>query len=121
MRYKAVRAISFPVPLLSSMLPFIGGKTLPEIAIIILVAVLFLAVGCRGAATNSGTAAQLLAGAAILGSLRKLNLYNIVFGISFERALFWHKLMAILFFACLAIHSFLMIKSHSLSASGNFD
>jgi len=84
------------------------------------VAVLFLTVGCRGSAVRSGVSAQLLAGAAILGSLRKLNLYNIVFGISFERALFWHKLMAALFFACLVIHAYIMISTNTLSNSGKY-
>lgn len=118
LRYKVIRQLSFPMPLLSSNVPFLGGKTVPEVAVIVLVAIIFLVVACRGSLGTSGTAAQLLASAAILGSLRILNVYSIIFGISFERAIFWHKSMVALFVACIVVHSVTNVKAGNIDKSG---
>jgi hypothetical protein len=103
-RYFFVRSLCCPVPFMPQTLPVIGGKTLLEIVISILVLLIVAAmVFTRGDPNSIGTITQYLGVIMILLALRRISFMSF-FGISFERALYWHKLVAICYLFSLMTH-----------------
>lgn len=90
-RYWCMRLVSCPVPGIKASVPIIGGRTLVEIicvAILILMAVSLALPSNQGA----GHYGDFFGAATTVLGLRN-NILQILFGISYERALYWHKVM----------------------------
>jgi predicted ferric reductase len=111
MRFLLIRALSCPVPGLSSKtVPLIGGRTGLEIIVCIIIAAAVVAFSLVGDA-GSVLAASIFV-AVILGL--RTNVLEIVFGVSFERALYYHKWFGSLVLAIMVIH----ILQRGVSTSG---
>lgn len=98
-RYQFIRAISVPIPFTPNRIPIIGGRTLIELFTFLAMTILAVVVGCREGKL-AGNTCDWIGAFVILASLRNFNFYHIVFGISFERALYWHKLGGNTLFDC---------------------
>ena len=68
--------------------------------------------------TLSGGGASALGAIAVLFSLRAININTILFGISFERSIFWHKLLAVLAIVIAAIHGSIFISFSDTAKNG---
>ena len=91
-RYHLVRLLSIPVPFVPNKIPIIGGRTLIELFFFIAGAILAIVIGCRWReGASAGHTCEAIGAVVIIAALRKLGLYSCLFGISFERALIWHK------------------------------
>ena len=90
-RYWCMRLVSCPVPGLKASVPIIGGRTLVEV---ICVAVLIFMAISLALPSNQGAGhyGDFFGAATTILGLRN-NLLQVLFGISYERALFWHKVM----------------------------
>lgn len=106
LKYRVIRALSFPVPGLRYDIPIIGGKS--SIEIITMVALL---IGLTySASSNYLTAGNVTEGLFSIGILMGLHYFNfltIIFNISVERAVFWHKACTSLGIICMIIHAVL--------------
>jgi NADPH oxidase len=89
-RYLIIRFFTIPLKCLPVSFPFIGGRTLIELLYIILGIVISIAIFSKQDTDDSGSISTILAGASVLFSLRN-NILTIVCGVSFERAMFYHK------------------------------
>lgn len=103
MKYLLLKLFSVPTPGLRNSLPIFGGKTLFEVIIMIAVTVITIAVSISAGAETAGVIADLLFAILVLFGLRH-NILNIIFGVSFERALYFHKLLVLLGLSATAIH-----------------
>lgn len=89
-RYVIIRNM-FVVKLPMSV-PLLGGRTISELLAITILVLIGL-VGAMSGEEGSGSVASMLGFLLILTGLR-YNLLGFFLGISFERALFWHKVLA---------------------------
>ena len=104
-KYPIIRLISCHVPFIPSSTPLIGQKTLIELLIICLL----LAVGihlCLAQSYSAGLFADLAYFFTVLVGLRH-NLFAILFNVSFERAVQWHKLIAMVGYTYMIIHAYI--------------
>jgi NAD(P)H-flavin reductase len=90
-RYWCIRLVSCAVPGIKSSIPIIGGRTLVEVICVLILAAMAVALSLPSNKTAGHYGDFFGAATTILG-LRN-NLLSILFGISYERALFWHKVM----------------------------
>mmetsp|Transcript_26197 Transcript_26197/g.44193 ORF Transcript_26197/g.44193 Transcript_26197/m.44193 type:complete len:553 (+) Transcript_26197:100-1758(+) len=97
-RYAVIRCISVPVPFLSHKIPIIGGRTFVELIVVLAIFALGIATAGGGGTTN------VLFGLTILISMR-FNVLTLIFGIPFERALFFHKVLASSGLIAMIIHA----------------
>lgn len=97
LRYLIVRTVSVPIPFLSHHLSILGGKTAVELGIIIFVSTFAIS------GAGSGKYNDIMSALLVLLSMR-FNVLTAVFGISFERALFWHKFVALVAIGCIGVH-----------------
>lgn len=95
LRYSFIRCTTCPVPFLPPSTPFIGGKSVLEFISIILIALVSALLCVKVDGDGAGNVASFVAGASVLCGLRN-NVLTVFFAISFERALFWHKIIAII-------------------------
>ena len=103
-RYFFVRMLCCPIPFIPQTLPIIGGKTILEIIVSILVMLIVAAmVLTRPDANDMGVITQYIGVVMILLALRRISFMSL-FGISFERSLYWHKLMALCYLFALMNH-----------------
>lgn len=103
-RYWIIRFVSVPVPFLRSSVPIVGGKTFIEL---IVLGIAF-AIGIMTALpdyANAGNIADYLGVVTVVVGFRN-NILSGLLGISYERALFWHKAVGILALVVTIIHSF---------------
>lgn len=115
-RYKVIRALTFKIQCISPSFPIIGGRTLIEI-ITILIGVLFCVYCCFYTNTSdSGSLVAMLGGMAIFLGLRN-NIFTLLFSVSFERAIFWHKVVAVFSLIVGIIHGVISV----LKEKENFD
>jgi predicted ferric reductase len=100
-RYLVVRLISCPIPFIRNDIPIIGGKSFIETAALFLIIIITVIVcfGKKKDAQSLGHIADGLFAATVVLGLRN-NVLTFLFGISFERALSYHKWFAIA--ACVA-------------------
>lgn len=98
-RYVIIRAISCPVPFLRSSIPIIGGRT--SVEILCIVALFGLVFSLSG---TSGAVADYLGAVVIILAMRN-NILSILLGISYERGLFWHKVVAVAAVIQVGLHS----------------
>lgn len=110
-RYALIRASSLPVAV-PSKFPVLGGKNIIEVGVMLLIFAAGIAVTLGSGEEGSGSVASWIAGFGVLLGLRN-NPLTLVFGISFERALFWHKLVCILAISLSVIHGCLAESSSS--------
>ena len=103
-RYLVIRALSFPVPGLVNSIPIFGGRTVLEFLLFSGGIILLILFGCKNGFTT-GVSAEFIGAFMTIAAMRKFTLYTCLFGISFERALFWHKIGAMLFMAVVLIHA----------------
>ena len=104
-RYLLIRYLTCHVPFLPQCTPFLGGHSLLE-CIYLVVGTVILVSYCQIGANiqGSGSITQIAGVACVLLAYRN-NIATIYFGISFERALYWHKVIAILALILSAIHT----------------
>lgn len=93
LRYHCIRLISCPIPGLSNDFPVIGGRTFIEVVIIVSIFGLGAVLATSAGFEDSGEIADVFCAVAVLFGLRN-NILELVFGISFERALYWHKMVS---------------------------
>jgi len=106
-RYRLIRAFTCPIPYLPTSFPLLGGKSVLECICILGLAALAIAVSVNGGdPINSGTVCEFTGLAIVLLGLRN-NLLTIILGISFERAIFFHRCGGILLLALSIIHGIL--------------
>lgn len=118
-RYWIIRKLSCPVRCLPAKTPVIGGRSFLELAIICLAYGIILAITSKADTGGSGSITSAIGGICVLLGLRH-NVFTMVFAISFERALYWHKLAAILFLATGAIHgSYCLLEDYHISRHNN--
>jgi NAD(P)H-flavin reductase len=98
-RYYIIRTIGCPVPFLPASVPVIGGRSFIEI--FLSAAVIALGVLISG---GSGAIADYICAVTILLSMR-YNILTVLFGISFERAIWWHKVFAVTAIIAVGVHS----------------
>jgi hypothetical protein len=84
-RYRIVRFFSCPCPGLQSWVPIFGGRTIIEVLAAVVIIACFAGISAQG-----GTTAEIISLAAVIFGMRNNVLYYLL-GISFERALYWHK------------------------------
>jgi hypothetical protein len=103
-RYLLIRTLTCPAPFMSNNIPYIGGKSILELVLILVVAAGSIALAFASGARGAGSIADYLGGITVVFGMR--NNVLTIFGISFERALYWHKVLAT--FACVVslIHGF---------------
>ena len=101
-RNALIRTIFFPVPFLHRAIPLIGGKSFFEIAIALFVLIICLAISISDTLT-AGNVANWLGAIVVTLGLRNNIIYQL-FGLTFERALYWHKLFAVVTLAAAIIH-----------------
>lgn len=101
-RFFLIRLLSCPVPGLMSCVPIVGGRTVPELVIIFGVPLIALAI-VFGAKFDAGNMSDFMGMVAIALGLRH-NFMAVLFGISFERAVYYHKGFALLCLLFLVIH-----------------
>ena len=104
-RYLLIRYLTCPVPFLPQNTPIFGGHSLLECIYLVIGTVILIAYCQIGAdIKGSGNIAQIAGVSCVLLGYRN-NVATLYFGISFERALFWHKVTAILVLILSAIHT----------------
>ena len=93
MRYFLIRCSATPV-IVPTKIPFLGGKNVLEMLIMVLITGGGLFITLSSGVGGSGSVASWFAGMGVLLGLRN-NPMTLLFGISFERALFWHKILCV--------------------------
>jgi hypothetical protein len=103
-RYFIIRAIGCPIPFLQNWIPILGGRTLIELTMMV--------VACYASIPESlsdvkeaGAVADYLMTLTILLGFRN-NALTYLLGMSFERVIYWHKLIAVLTVVVTIIHAF---------------
>jgi hypothetical protein len=103
-RFLIIRTIGCPIPFLPNWIPILGGRTLIEL--------IMMAVACYVTIPESlqdfkeaGVVADYLMAVVILCGFRN-NALTYLLGMSFERVIYWHKLIAMLAIAVTIIHAF---------------
>lgn len=104
LRYGLIRFLS--VGSVSAKTFIIGGKSFIEVLILLLIFGAGLFLTLTSGALGSGSCASWVAGMGVLLGLRN-NPLTLVFGISFERALFWHKFVCLCAIAFAIVHGIL--------------
>lgn len=112
-RYFLVRFLSCPTPGLRNSIPIIGGRTVPELIVILGIPAVTIGYFIKGAVAPE-TLADYAGFVAVILGLRH-NILGILFGISFERAVFYHKGVGLICFVFLLIHA---IQKSAVSATG---
>jgi hypothetical protein len=103
MRYYLIRLMSCPVPYLSAKVPVIGGRTVVEIALMLIVCIIVMQKACEDFKDAGKVLDYLLAVMVILGM--RNNILTLMFGISYDRAIYVHKLMGVLSLAVTVVHA----------------
>jgi predicted ferric reductase len=103
-RFHIIRMISCPIPFLTNAIPFIGGKSLIELGIMAFFAWITISVSLPDA-EGAGRIADYLGAVVVITGLKN-NILTMLFGISYERALFYHKCFAGMAIAVTIIHAF---------------
>eukprot|EP00388_Colpodella_angusta_P001400 GDKJ01004485.1.p1 GENE.GDKJ01004485.1~~GDKJ01004485.1.p1 ORF type:complete len:568 (-),score=40.25 GDKJ01004485.1:1338-3041(-) len=114
-RYWFIRHTTCPIPFLPARFPVIGGRSLLEILLIMLFIAVTAYVGATTDAESLGSLASSLGAIAVVLGFRN-NILTLVFTVSFERALFWHKLISILFIALGVTHGCEYLVNESFSS-----
>ena len=102
-RYILIRLSSCPVPYLSAKIPILGGRTFVEIGLMIVVCVIVLKKSVRDFKKAGKVLDYLMALMIVLGM--RSNILTIMFGVSFDRAIYVHKLMGVLTMAVTVVHA----------------
>jgi predicted ferric reductase len=104
LRFKFIRFCTVPISCISHRVPIIGGRTVLELAIIlVLFGVSINYVLRKVVPAEAGQVVADVAAVAIACGFKN-NILTLVFGISYERALFWHKFGAVLWMTLGIIH-----------------
>jgi hypothetical protein len=104
-RYLLVRLLTCPIPYLKSNVPFIGGRSFVEIGAIVAVLVMTMVVFIKiGEEEELGLLTDWIFAVTVVLGLRN-NILSILFGVSFERAIYFHKWVAIAALVAMVIQS----------------
>ncbi len=103
-RYSFVKFLCCPTPLLPACTPVIGGKALLELVLVaagtaIIVAVVYTTAESEEVGSHADKAGTVM----ILLALRRLSFLSFL-GISFERSIFWHKVVGAFYLFAMLIH-----------------
>ena len=106
-RYLLVRLFGVPIPFLSNRIPILGGKTAADlICCILMITMSYYIPTLNITGLTFAKVADYSFAMLVLCGLRSINILNLALGISFERAIFYHKLMMPIVFIILVSHSF---------------
>jgi len=111
LRYVLLRLFAVPVPGLKAYIPLIGGFTAIEVAFLFIVIGGLVAIAWTGGDMNVNVASACLC---YVLAMRN-SLLTVISGVSYERLLFWHKCMGIVFFLSLLSHILLRFSADILS------
>jgi predicted ferric reductase len=103
-RYLIIRTIGCPVPFLQNWIPILGGRTLIELVMIAVACVVTIPQALSDF-KGAGTVADYLMMITIVLGFRN-NVLTYILGMSFERVIYWHKLIAVLTVVVTIIHAF---------------
>jgi predicted ferric reductase len=103
-RYLLVRAFGCPMPGLSSFIPFIGGRTAFEVIVFIFSFFACISKAVEDAEGVAGQTMDKLIFVTVMLAMRN-NPLMIVFGMSFERAIYVHKAFGLITFGVMCIHA----------------
>lgn len=109
-RARIIRFLAVPTPGLRNSIPILGGRTVIEILLFCAAFVITIYFAATSSAINAANISGLVC---ILLALR-YNVLLLLFNLSFERALFWHKVLALVFIAVTSVH----ISSVGANSSG---
>eukprot|EP01038_Epipyxis_sp_PR26KG_P007873 gene7873-10688_t len=113
LRYWVIRYLARPCPWY---LPIIGNKSVLELLFLGVLYAIGTYICIRVGALSAGLVASFIAGISILCGCRN-NLLTIILSISFERALYWHKVVAVSSIIFSGIHGYYFLQENS-SISG---
>lgn len=102
-RYFLIRLVSCPVPYLSAKIPVLGGRTFVEIGLMVAVCIIVLKKSVKDFKKAGKVLDYLMALMIVLGM--RSNILTLMFGVSFDRAIYVHKLMGVLTMAVTVIHA----------------
>ena len=111
LRYFLIRLTSCPVPYLSAKIPVIGGRSAVEVGLMIVISIMVLHKSCENFKKAGKVLDIMLAIMIVLGI--RTNLLTIMFGVSFDRAIYVHKMFGLLTMAVTIIHTL-----HKLNDTG---
>eukprot|EP01038_Epipyxis_sp_PR26KG_P009358 gene9358-12608_t len=105
LRYSIIRTTSVPAPLIGkSSVYLIGGRSMIELLVIIAVFIVVLGMFTIGKdGSVSGRTTDFVMAATVLISLRN-NVLSVLIGMGYERALLFHKSLAVLAVCCMITH-----------------
>jgi hypothetical protein len=102
-KYTFLKLFSVPTPWLVNSIPIFGGRTLFELFVMAGSAAVVISLGIQLGGLKAGVITDSVFAVLILFGLRH-NILNILFGLSFERALFFHKILLFLGLASATVH-----------------
>mmetsp|Transcript_6720 Transcript_6720/g.7031 ORF Transcript_6720/g.7031 Transcript_6720/m.7031 type:complete len:561 (+) Transcript_6720:29-1711(+) len=105
LRYLIVRTIGIPIPFLSKSIPIIGGRSLIELIMIIIPFLLTITSGLSVDPQDAGILADYILAITVIIGFRN-NILSYLFVMSYERVLYWHKVMGMVSIAIVIIHGF---------------
>jgi predicted ferric reductase len=110
-RYAVLRTISVPVPCLTSKVPLIGGRSAAELLVMGLAALILIVL-----IFSQSTFLDICIAICVILGLRN-NILDLFFGVSFERAIYFHRFFGTI--ACILLWLHAILKSFdSLSGIG---
>lgn len=101
-RFKLIRLFTCPMPCVPRSTPIIGGRSFLEVFVALIFAGLLLYIALWGPYT-AGQVAD-VAGLVLVSLAVRNNIIAAFFGLTFERAIFWHKALGVLVLVLMLIH-----------------
>lgn len=105
-RYAIIRIISYPFPGLVAWIPYLGGKTAAQISFGGIIAYWSLYWSLLDTEHKGGRMGDKALAVVVILSMR-MNIMSVLFGISFERTIFWHISFAFLTALLMLMHGYL--------------
>lgn len=102
-RLSLIKWLTCPLPWIPRSIPIVGGRSFLEVFVGVSFLVLFLAVGLTNSRA-SGTVANYLSLLLVSLAIRN-NVITAAFGLTFERGIFWHKVVGSMTLMLVLIHS----------------
>lgn len=104
-RYSVTRIISYPFPGFAAWIPYIGGKTSAQTLICCSGALLSIFYSLLDTEHKGGKMTDITLAIVVALSMRK-NMMTFLFGISYERTIFWHMSVAFLTALLMLLHGY---------------
>lgn len=113
-RFALIRSLAVPMPGLPKDIPFFRDRTMIELIMLVVTLIVSLDWAFTSTALNAGSVANILGFFCVIMSLRSNALF-VHYGLSIEKALFWHKSLAAIWVMVVLVHG---IRLDLRSATG---